>query len=1331
MAGCFVAAAEVECGAAVASNPGGLPNIGSEAGGAGAGLDAPEESRTAQVLRGVELFVSDGSIGTARVPTDASNSIIDLQPEQIFQSREAQAHAIPSGSLPESAGQAKCNHLGAGSQSDEGCQLSKPKPGVLPDTIPVRPCRSSARVSEKERRELENAAREQSQTFDQDSRESKERGRKDSKSAPKTSKSAVTAPQDEAHPVAAEGRLEKQAEEDEGKKQMAIEGVLLSGDRSDAVKQAPTGKEAVGAEKEKDFVKAGSGDTAVEKTKKAAYWTHEEEEAFFSSLRQCGKNFEKIQAKVKSKDKEQVRHYYYRCIKRMNKLLQPGMVLDISNPLVVNTAMLRWWQVRADVKGDITDLHRKPRKHKQFQTAFEKAITADLHRKSKARKKQAANPVQPAAGAAAAPQAEASSGPLPGSDPRSASGQPGPPASGSGSSIPEVMPSGKPDSSKAQTGPFPNNSAAHLGTGKKNEAEAFGSKTGAQQSKLKDTGGKVARAGGKARAAPAAGQALMGKKKGLPGKGIPKAKSSYQQKGDGAGRQQTAGGKKAVGPKPGTKRGRADVKDKAGKSDSSAKRPKGRGKGAGEVINDVGSVSEASLASSRGPGRPRKAAVENGGGEQASKASSLDGLAAAAAHLEKLEAGQREMAAEKGRGPPGTGGLPAEGHVVGVHAAGGDARAVRGQGNAAGKDEGQPAGKLTLQLFPFDAETEERVKKAGFVPFIELTLKSKKSLASIAQHLVSKWNLDQPLDLQSAPPASSLAGCTLRLIPNIDRGEALSALSWGVTDKSVAAAEVFALVGKPEIFRLKYRLLPPNCPLPVTAQAHSQGPPFDQAVPQQPGPGPWQGHPGLPHSPLRPPGLNAAQYASTVSRGAWPPCGAAEQLPHRTYRTVSPHLQSASPLRGPAAADAGSQRAFSWAADASVEALGRGWEPPPPRYMPVSNSAPLGRGPGANDGAAFGDSLDQAMFGGRGGGEHAGMPVGGNGWLDDVEGFSISGFLNADGSRGPASSPFLDGHRSRSSLGLGSPPFSPPLWSPDQDDFLLRAPASLEIPFGDSLLLRSLESSNDGFLPATREVSKSLGRQGSARRASSSGLGRSRSSGDLVSPAKGKRATSSETGVEDAEAEPGGCNVRPSSPQPRPSSGTARAKGAESTAPGGQPCGEGAAQGPSAEGSRPRRRSPSTGAGSQFQLSKAVLSEQPRTQEAAGTGAAALASKPFMALFPSLPGQLTQEELLSAQEGGPESTTPAPPTSRGASPSSDGDAQVRAPDEQDQAEERAPKRKARAKPRSDGRSKLQKSQAQPGKRAADLSQANKAAAAALSSCFGKSPFARSSWQNAS
>lgn len=41
----------------------------------------------------------------------------------------------------------------------------------------------------------------------------------------------------------------------------------------------------------------------------------------------------------------QVRHYYYRLIKRLNKVLGEGRVLDSRNALAVHRAMLKFWDV--------------------------------------------------------------------------------------------------------------------------------------------------------------------------------------------------------------------------------------------------------------------------------------------------------------------------------------------------------------------------------------------------------------------------------------------------------------------------------------------------------------------------------------------------------------------------------------------------------------------------------------------------------------------------------------------------------------------------------------------------------------------------------------------------------------------------------------------------------------------------------------------------------------------------------------------------------------------------------------------------------------------------
>jgi len=40
-----------------------------------------------------------------------------------------------------------------------------------------------------------------------------------------------------------------------------------------------------------------------------------------------------------------VRHYYYRLIKRLNKILGADAKLDIKNPLAVHRAMIKFWEV--------------------------------------------------------------------------------------------------------------------------------------------------------------------------------------------------------------------------------------------------------------------------------------------------------------------------------------------------------------------------------------------------------------------------------------------------------------------------------------------------------------------------------------------------------------------------------------------------------------------------------------------------------------------------------------------------------------------------------------------------------------------------------------------------------------------------------------------------------------------------------------------------------------------------------------------------------------------------------------------------------------------------
>ncbi|XP_058003468.1 TSL-kinase interacting protein 1 isoform X1 [Hevea brasiliensis] len=130
---------------------------------------------------------------------------------------------------------------------------------------------------------------------------------------------------------------------------------------------------------------------AKKPTRQWAAWTREEEESFFTALRQVGKNFEKITRRVQSKNKDQVRHYYYRLVRRMNKLLGPGLCLDAKNSKDTNAAMLRWWSLLEKYSCKASKLHLKPRRFKIFIEALENQLLKDRKKNVRKRPSQVEN----------------------------------------------------------------------------------------------------------------------------------------------------------------------------------------------------------------------------------------------------------------------------------------------------------------------------------------------------------------------------------------------------------------------------------------------------------------------------------------------------------------------------------------------------------------------------------------------------------------------------------------------------------------------------------------------------------------------------------------------------------------------------------------------------------------------------------------------------------------------------------------------------------------------------------------------------------------------------
>ncbi|KAF8683492.1 hypothetical protein HU200_044400 [Digitaria exilis] len=119
---------------------------------------------------------------------------------------------------------------------------------------------------------------------------------------------------------------------------------------------------------------------AKKPTRQWAAWTRQEEENFFNALRQVGKNFEKITHRVQSKNKDQVRHYYYRLVRRMKKLLGPGFSLDAKNSKDTIAAMLRWWSLLEKFSCSASKLHLKPRRFKTFVEALGNQLLKDRNK---------------------------------------------------------------------------------------------------------------------------------------------------------------------------------------------------------------------------------------------------------------------------------------------------------------------------------------------------------------------------------------------------------------------------------------------------------------------------------------------------------------------------------------------------------------------------------------------------------------------------------------------------------------------------------------------------------------------------------------------------------------------------------------------------------------------------------------------------------------------------------------------------------------------------------------------------------------------------------------
>ncbi|PKA64528.1 TSL-kinase interacting protein 1 [Apostasia shenzhenica] len=101
--------------------------------------------------------------------------------------------------------------------------------------------------------------------------------------------------------------------------------------------------------------------------------------------------------------------------------------------------------------------------------------------------------------------------------------------------------------------------------------------------------------------------------------------------------------------------------------------------------------------------------------------------------------------------------------------------------------------KFQLQLFPIDDATRKGLEEDNYHPYLELTVANRKKISSVIKHLNFKWG------------NSYRASTDLMLFPYDARVENLASYrKWTLNDYDVTTSDVYDVLGRPAIFRLRY-----------------------------------------------------------------------------------------------------------------------------------------------------------------------------------------------------------------------------------------------------------------------------------------------------------------------------------------------------------------------------------------------------------------------------------------------------------------------------------------------------------------------------------------------
>eukprot|EP00897_Mesotaenium_endlicherianum_P004011 jgi/Mesen1/3638/ME000020S03168 len=552
-------------------------------------------------------------------------------------------------------------------------------------------------------------------------------------------------------------------------------------------------------------------------------------------LRVSPKDWDKIKLRVTSKNNDQIRHYYYRTIKRINKLVSPAFMLDASKTEETNKAILCWWRLREKLGFNSAKKKKrcsKPRNLRMLINALERQMLLDQETMKKAKKRNVKELEgdEVAAAAAAAAAGGGGGGAQCGDAPCSSTHPRVPSMDGQHLGSPPKKPRVEPAGAGGSKG---HGSHGHKDGSPAKEPSKRGRpprKPSASSAKAKAAAAEEAKAAAWQKWEEAATVGVSQLAEAAAQLELTSTEPERQHGGDHVkGRDvmmqeqvQVQEQEQAEAPLRSPCTEDAEV--------AGARISLDLGEGRGEAVGGApgggpGGVRlrEAALAGAGDPKRPGQAAAvakESATPVPVPAPGPLVDAGAGAAAPLLVACSTRPPSGAPALGQPDAAPAPAvpaaQPPLAGPCASAGGSRRVVGAAaqqppiNAAlaGKEPGgggcDGAAKVKLQLFPWDAATRTALEQGGHNPHVELTLRMRKTVASVVQHLSKKWE-----GLLAAQ------GCQLCLLPfaaaasgQAGGGQVPRPELWGRPDSSATAAEVHAALGRPSLFQLRYGWLP-------------------------------------------------------------------------------------------------------------------------------------------------------------------------------------------------------------------------------------------------------------------------------------------------------------------------------------------------------------------------------------------------------------------------------------------------------------------------------------------------------------------------------------------